>query len=102
MNHEPMKMRPLVLLGAIVSIAAFLALGSGCELAVQLDSSLADASIADSCAICADVSADANYDAADVTIDGLQPGDAGTADARADATVSADGQAQHDASADGD
>jgi hypothetical protein len=57
--------------------AAFL-LASGCELAVNLNVAL-DGNVSDvlDCGICADVSADANYDAADVSIYGIQPPDGG-------------------------
>jgi len=61
--------------------AAVLVLASGCELVVALEPP--DAAVKDACPLCADVSADVNYDAPDATEDG--PDDGGTEDAR-DAT----------------
>lgn len=67
-----------------LAILALLTLTSGCELVVQLDPSIVDASVSDACNICADVSADVSYDG-DVSIYGPLPGDAG-----GDATLDAD------------
>ncbi len=70
-----MKIRPsrtpLSLLGL-----ALLAFAPGCELIVNPNASL-DASVSTvlDCGICADVSVDADYDAADVSIYGLPPSD---------------------------
>ena len=77
---------------ALLPLAATVAFGSGCELAVNINPVLAG-SVSDviDCSICADVSVDADYDAADVTIYGIQPNedagardDASTGDALAD------------------
>ncbi len=72
---------------------------ASCEIAVNLDPMVIDAGAYSDvldCGICADVSADANYDAADVTIYGIPPSDAGVDrgvhDAGVDRTV-------HDAAA---
>ncbi len=76
---------------ALLPIGVVTLLGTGCELAVNLDPMVIDAGTSDvlNCNICADVSADANYDAPDVSIYGILPVDAGQ-----DATLS---DAAHDA-----
>jgi hypothetical protein len=88
-------------LGILTACFAALAVASasGCELAVQLDPALADASISDACPICADVASDANYDVVAVEDDaGADAGD----DGGADATLPAEGGSKTtiDASAD--
>ncbi len=67
---------------SLVLLMATVIFGAGCELAVNLSPAI-DGSVSDvlDCGICADVSADANYDAADVSIYGIQPGDADERDA---------------------
>ena len=60
-------------------LIATIVFGTGCEIAVNISPTI-DGAVSDviDCGICADVSADADYDAADVSIYGLQPVDAGS------------------------
>ena len=63
---------------ALLPLAGTAALAAGCELVVNLEPQLDGAVDAPlDCGICADVSVDADYDAADVSIFGLPPRDAG-------------------------
>jgi hypothetical protein len=64
---------------ALLPLAMTAASGTACELAVDLNPQL-DAAVSDvlDCSICADVAADANYDAPDVSVYGVQPVDAGS------------------------
>jgi hypothetical protein len=81
----------------VAALAVLVSLGllaglDACEQAVTLDPMLVDGGFADAqpCPVCADVSIDADYDAPDVSIYGVQPiaapSDAGDASSPGDAT----------------
>jgi hypothetical protein len=59
---------------SVLALGVLAVFGTACELVVNANLSI-DGSVSDvlDCGICADVSADANYDAADVSIQGLLP-----------------------------
>lgn len=78
---------PVCALSTVFAVA----LSAGCELAVNINPAI-DGSVSDviDCGICADVSADANYDAADVSIYGLMSGDAGSDARRGETDAKAD------------
>ncbi len=88
MNHRHKRL-VLALPIALLPLAMTAAIGTGCELAVDLNPQL-DGAVSDvlDCSICADVSADADYDAPDMSVYGVQLADAGSKDAGSkDATV---------------
>ena len=86
--HTPTARKRLLFMlpFALLPVTFIVPAGAGCEVAVNLDPMVIDGGAQTDvidCGICADVSADANYDAADVTIYGIQPVDAGVdSDAR--------------------
>jgi len=63
----------------LLALGGLTALGAGCELAVDINTPFDGSPGSDvlDCGICADVSADANYDGPEVSIYGNPPGDAG-------------------------